>query len=144
MVSTGGKYGQADLRAYSGGFNLLTDTIKALLTTSAHVPNQDTHVYRSDLTNEVTGTGYTAGGATLANKTLTYTAATNVTMFDADDVTWPNSTITARNYHVYKDTGTPTTSPLIAYGIQDADIGSVNGTLSLPWPVSGIFTNTAT
>ena len=140
-MATGGKYGQADLQAYSF---LLTDTSKAMLTTSAHVPSQDADVYRSDLDNEVVGTGYTAGGATLTGKTLTYTAGTNVVMFDADDVTWPNSTITARHVHTYRDTGVVTTSLLLTCSIQTADVGSVNGTLSLPWPSSGVFTNTAT
>ena len=36
-------------------------------------------VFKSSITNEVaSGNGYTTGGATLSNKTLTYTAGTNV------------------------------------------------------------------
>ena len=59
---------------------------KVMLTTSAHVPDQDLHDFKDDLTNEVSGSGYTAGGATLENPTLTYTSATNKWKFDADDV----------------------------------------------------------
>ena len=58
--------------------DFLNDTIKGMLTTVTYVPDQDAHDYKSDVTNEVSGTGYTAGGATLANKTVTYTAGTNV------------------------------------------------------------------
>lgn len=46
--------------------DLDTDTIKVMLVTSAYTPDQDAHTKRSDFTNEVTGAGYTAGGATLA------------------------------------------------------------------------------
>lgn len=52
-----------------------TDAIKAMLATSSYVPNLDTHAYKSDVTNEVVGAGYTAGGATLGTKTVTVTAA---------------------------------------------------------------------
>ena len=54
----------------NGSIDLDTDTIKVLLVTSAYTPDQDTHTKHSDVTNEVSGTGYTAGGATLANKSL--------------------------------------------------------------------------
>lgn len=53
----------------------LSDTVKCSLHTSTYAPNRDTHETFSDATNEVSGTGYTAGGATLGTKTITYTAA---------------------------------------------------------------------
>jgi hypothetical protein len=56
-------------------FNLATDTLKIALVTSAYTPNLDTHAAYADLTNEVVGAGYTAGGATLAGLSLTRTAA---------------------------------------------------------------------
>lgn len=53
----------------------LSDTIKVMLCTSTYTPNADTHAFKSDVTNEVSGTGYSAGGATMGSATLTYTAA---------------------------------------------------------------------
>jgi len=53
----------------------LTDTIKVMLCTSAYTPNADTHVFKSDVTNEISGTGYTATGVALASPTVVYTAA---------------------------------------------------------------------
>jgi len=41
-----------------------TATIKAMLTTSAYTENKD-HDRRDDVTNEITATGYTAGGVTV-------------------------------------------------------------------------------
>jgi hypothetical protein len=142
MAFTARKYGQASLHAYQKRVNWLTDTVKVMLVTSGYVPNQDTHDYLDDTTNEVSGTGYTAGGITLANKTLTYDAATNTLKFDADDVTWANSTITARGFVIYVSTGTASTSPLLAYGMESADLISNNGALSLVWDTAGIFTHT--
>jgi hypothetical protein len=76
--------------------DLDTDTIKVLLVTSAYTPDQDAHTKRSDVTNEVSGTGYTAGGATLANKSVSADTTDNEGVSDADDSTWGSSTITAR------------------------------------------------
>lgn len=67
--------GQALLSAFSGEVNFTTDTIKAMLCTSSYTFDPLTHRYKSSVTNEVSGTGYTAGGATLAGKSATFTAA---------------------------------------------------------------------
>ncbi len=78
--------------------DFLSDTIKVMLTTSAYSPALDTHEVKADVTNEVTGTGYTAGGATVATKTLTYTAANSwsptwatATAYTAGDVIRPTT-----------------------------------------------------
>jgi hypothetical protein len=68
-------YRQALLTLVNKEADWNSDTIKITLHTSSYTPNRDTHVYVSDLTNEVTGPGYSAGGATLASCTQTYTAA---------------------------------------------------------------------
>lgn len=51
------------------------DTWKAMLTTSTYTPNRSTHNYKDDVTNEVTGTGYTAGGTTMTSVTVTHVLA---------------------------------------------------------------------
>src|SRR6185436_20007850 len=55
--------------------DFLSDTIKVALVASGYTPNLDTHETFADITKEVSGTGYTAGGAALASKTITYTPA---------------------------------------------------------------------
>jgi hypothetical protein len=65
--------------------DLDTDVLKVMLCTSTYTPNQDTHRYKSSVTNEVTGTGYTATGAALGSVVVSYTGATNVLMLDAAD-----------------------------------------------------------
>jgi len=120
--------------------SILDQTIKVALCTSSYTPAQDTHDYFDDITNEVTGTGYTAGGATLGTKTNTVSA--KVTTFDAADTSWTTSTITARYAILYYATGTPGTSLLIGYIDFGADQSSSSGTFQITWNASGIFTIT--
>lgn len=122
--------------------NWTADTIKVALATSSYTPNQDTHAFFSDLTNEVSGTGYTAGGATLGSAAKTYTGATNVLMFDGADTSWTTSTLTARYAAVYKSTGTGSTSPLVLYVDFGADVSTTAGTFQITWDAAGLWTVT--
>jgi hypothetical protein len=131
-------YGNFLVKALNKEVDWDTDTIKVALTTSSYTPNQDTHDYFNDVTNEVTGTGYTAGGNTLASKTITYDDANNVIILDAADSTWASSTITARYAVVYASTGTASTSPLIGYVDFGSDQSSTNGNFTITWDSTGI------
>ena len=139
MAVTGKLFGLVFTALWNKEIDFDTDDIKVMLTTSLYVPDQDVHDYKNDVTNEVTGTGYTAGGASLASKTVTYTAATNKHTLDAADTSWANSTITARVAVVYDATpATDATRPLICYQLSDADITSNAGTFTVAWNASGI------
>lgn len=127
------------MKIMNGSIDLDTDTIKVALVTSTYTPNQDTHVFFSDVTNEVTGTGYTAGGAALAGKAVTQDDTDNEGVFDANDVSWTTATITARAAVLYKDTGTGSTSPLICYIDFGADKVSTAGTFTIAWNAEGIL-----
>lgn len=118
-----------------------SDTIKVALVSSTHTPNQDTHDYWDDVQPaEVTGAGYTAGGAALGGKTISYDAANNVTVLDANDVTWANSTITARYAVIYNDSGaSPGQKPLLGYVDFGSDQSSANGNFTITWDATGIF-----
>ena len=132
-------YGQFLLKALNKEVDFDTDTIKVALLTSSYTPNQDTHDYFNDVSaNEVSGTGYTAGGNTLASKTATYDSGTNVIVLDAADVTWASSTITARYAVVYDSTGTASTSALIGYVDFGSDQSSTNGNFTITWDSTGI------
>lgn len=118
--------------------NLKTDTIKVALVTASYVPDIDGHSFFSDITNEVSGTGYTAGGKALANVSATKDNTNDRAYIDADDTTWPASTITAARYAIlYKDTGSPATSPLIGYIDLGANKSTVADTFYIQWAVPG-------
>lgn len=138
-------YGKALIAWANKEVDLLDDTIKVALTTSTYSVDQDTHDYFDDVTNEVSGTNYTAGGATIANDTLGYTAGTNVLKYDGDDVSWASSTISnARRAVIYDSTpGADSTRPLIGFCSFDADVSTSAGTLTITWDSAGILTATA-
>lgn len=125
----------------NGSIDLDTDSIKVMLVTSAYTPNIDTHTKRSDVTNEVSGTGYTAGGSALATKTVTADNTGDKGVFDADDLTWSSSTITARGAVLYKARGGASSADeLIAYIDFTSDQISSNGNFTIQWNASGILT----
>lgn len=145
MAVTAFLYGNVFVSAFNKeiDFGAGGDTIKVMLCTSAYTPNQDTHQYKSSVTNEVVGTGYTATGATMATPTILYTGATNVLKLDGADVSWPASTLTARYAVIYDATpATDATRPLIGYVDFGADVTTVAGALTITWDAAGIATVT--
>lgn len=133
-------YGNFLVKALNKEVDFDSDTIKVALLSSAYTPNQDAHDYYDDVSaNEITGTGYTAGGATLAGKTVTYDSANNVIVLDANDVVWSASTITARYAVVYDDSGaTAAQKVLIGYVDFGSDQSSTNGNFTVTWDATGI------
>jgi hypothetical protein len=139
-MATSKLYGQAMAAAWNKEIDWDSDDIKVMLTTSAYSPNQDSHKYLSDVTNEATGTGYTTGGQALTSKTVTYDATTNTVVLDAADVTWASSTITARYAVVYDNSGaTAGSKALIGYVDLVSDQASNNGNFTVVWDATGIL-----
>ena len=121
-----------------------TDVIRCSLHTG-YTPAQDTHDFFNDVSaSEITGTGYTAEGPQLTTPDITYDATSNEVRFTFDDPSWTTATFSATHAIIYKDTGTPTTSPLIAYidfgGAQSVSAGTFtldfNATAALKITVS--------
>lgn len=132
-------YNSFKTQLLNGEINFGTSSIKLMLVTSSYAPNQDTDDFQDDVTNEVEGTGYTAGGATLASGTVTQDNTDNEAVYDADDVTWGTSSLTARGAVLYKDTGVGSTSPLIAYLDFGSDQTSSSGNFTIQWNTEGII-----
>ena len=114
-----------------GAIDFDTDTFKVMLVTSSYTPNKDTHDKRDDVTNEVSGTGYTAGGVTSACTVTKDTANDRVTLSFAA-VNWASSTITARAAVIYKSRGGASSADeLVCYVDFGADVSSSSATFSL-------------
>lgn len=108
-----------------------SNTFKAILVTSSYTPNKDTHDRRDDVTNEVTGTGYTAGGAT-STVTVTKDNANDKVTIQFGAVSWATSTITARGCVYYKSRGGASSADeLVAYNDFGSDVSSSGGTFSV-------------
>lgn len=109
-------YNAAKCSFLKADIDLESDTIRLILMTDSYTPDIDTQDFWNDISaNEVSGTGYSSGGATLANKTVTQDDTDDEGVFDADDVTWTTSTFTARYAVLVKWTGVSSTSDLIGY-----------------------------
>jgi len=80
-----------------GEHDLDTDVLKIALYTSAAELGQDTTVYTT--TGETTGSGYTAGGNTLTN--VTVSSGNGIAYVDFDNPTWAGASFTARGAVIY-------------------------------------------
>lgn len=108
------------------------DTFKMMLVTSTYSPNKGTHAKRSDVTNEVSGTGYTAGGQTVAFTTTNDTTNHRLDITIGSPAGWTSSTITARAGVVYKSRGGASSADeLVCYLDFGADVTSTAGTFSV-------------
>ncbi len=88
----------------------------------------------SGCTNEVVGTGYTAGGATLLGRALSYDGENVV--FDATDAFWVTATFTA-TYAIVYDTVTSKIRGRFELG---GSIPVAGGTFTIQWNnPSGLF-----
>ena len=118
----------------NGSFNFGSGTsqvFKIALYTSSTNLSAATTAYSTS--NEVTGTGYTAGGNTLTistNPTSTGTTA----FLDFADTTWVSSTITARGALIYLANGT--TNPSVAVLDFGADKTSTAGDFTIQFPTA--------
>jgi hypothetical protein len=117
------------------------DTIKCMLTTSVYAPNQDTDQDHANVTNEVAGAGYTAGGDTITTFLVTQTA--NVIDIDGDDAQWTSASFTARYAVVYDDQPAASADkPLMSYINFGADETVASGTFTIQFAAAGIGTIT--
>jgi hypothetical protein len=109
------------------------------LVLSGYSPDIDAHDFFDDITNEASGAGYTAGGITLSSTTVIKDTTDDEAAFDAADITWSTSTITARGAVLYRNTGTAATSPLIAYFDFGSDKSSSAGNFTIAWNSEGLL-----
>lgn len=114
--------------------------IKVLMVEDGYTPDYNAHNFRDDLTNEVAGTGYTAGGKLLT--TTEITIAAGVLTYDGDDVSWTASTIPAAMAAVgyVARGGASSADELIWLSDFVTAASTTNGTFTIQWNASGIIT----
>jgi hypothetical protein len=126
-----------------GEVDLDTDVVKCALVTSSYTPATTHTIWANVSTNEVaSGAGYTTGGETVANITVTNTA------LDGDDVTWTALTKTFR-YAVFYVEGTfdSLVNPLLFYYLLNdapADTVITAANFTIQFDATGIMTFTLT
>jgi hypothetical protein len=114
------------------GQNLATDTLKMALYTALSDIGQLTTVYTTS--NEVTGTGYTAGGVVMTGVTIsTQTTGPDAgTVYvDFNNVSWPGASFTARGALIYNTTQGNKSVAVLDFG-SDKTFSSVSNTVVMP------------
>ena len=115
----------------SPGGNLAAQTLKCALYTNAATLDATTSVYITG--NEVSdsGTNYTTGGNTLTNVAISVDGTTAI--FDADNVTFPNATISAQAALLYNNSNANAAIAVLDFGGVKT---STNGTFELQFPTA--------
>jgi hypothetical protein len=115
--------------------------VKVLMVTDTETPDFNADAFRSAVTaNEVSGTGYTAGGVAITSTELTVSAG--VLTYDAADASWASSTITSAMAAVgyFARGGADTADELVFLSDFVTAASSSSGTFTIQWNASGIFT----
>jgi hypothetical protein len=111
------------------GQNLATDTLKMALYTAFSDIGPLTTVYTT--TNEVTGTGYTAGGVVMTGVTISTDTQTGTVFVDFANVSWPGANFTARGALIYNVTRSNKSVAVLDFG-SDKIFSSVSNTVVMP------------
>lgn len=146
MAISGHWYTLAAQGQWSGTpVNWTSDTILCALVSSSYSPSQDTdQFWVTPQANEITGTGYNAGGQQLTGVSVGGVTATHEIPLLASATTWTNATFTARYAVIYKSTGNASTSPLMGWVDFGSNQSVVAGTFELAWDTTnGVLAATA-
>lgn len=111
------------------GQNLATDTLKMALYTALSDIGPATTVYTT--ANEVSGTGYTAGGAAVTGATISVDTQNNVVYVDFNNVSWPGANFVARGALIYNVTRSNKSIAVLDFG-SDKTFTSANNTVTMP------------
>jgi hypothetical protein len=109
------------------GTHTNADTYKAALYSSSATLGAATTAYSA--TNEVSGTGYTAGGVALTG--FSTSLDSGVAILDFADPSWANATITARGMLIYNSSKANKAVAVFDFGV---DVTSTNGTFTATLP----------
>jgi hypothetical protein len=112
-----------------GEHDMDTDVLKIALYTSLATLSAATTVYSTS--DEVVGTGYTAGGNTLAGATVSLTGTT--AFVDFSDTSWTTATITARGALIYNSSKSNKAVAVLDFG---SDKTSTAGTFTVQFPAN--------
>lgn len=106
------------------------DTFKIALYTSSATLDATTTAY--SVTNETSGTGYTAGGNTLTVST-TPTSSGTTAFISFNNTTWSTATITARGALIYNSTNANKAVAVLDFG---SDKTSTAGDFTIQFPTA--------
>lgn len=114
-----------------GAIDFDSDTFKCMLVTSSYSPDKDAHDFRNDVTNEVSGTGYSTGGTTVT-ATISVDTANDRVEVTYSNPSWASASFTARGAVIYKSRGGASSADEILHYVDfGSDIVVSGGTFAL-------------
>lgn len=115
-----------------GSVDFDTDTFYVMATTGSYSPSKN-DTKRSDVTSEVTGTGYTAGGNAVTVTVNAVDTTNNRVDITLGGTTWPGSTISNAQCFVYykRRGGAASADELVAVVDNVTPVSTSSGTLTL-------------
>jgi hypothetical protein len=116
---------------YEGIHDLIDDTIKIALFNANADLTASTTVYSTN--QEVTGTGYTAGGNTLTGATVRSSGTTAYVSFD--NTSWSSASFTSRGALIYNSSKANRSIAVLNFG---SDKIVANGTLTIEFPSNDV------
>jgi hypothetical protein len=111
------------------GQNIITGTLYMSLYTSFASIGPTTTAYTTD--NEVTGTGYTAGGVVVTGATINTDVDTGVVYVNFNNVSWPGASFIARGALIYNTSSSNKSILVLDFGA-DKSFNAVNNTVAMP------------
>jgi len=112
----------------NGKQNVASDTLKMSLYTAYATLDQDTTAYTS--ANEISGTGYTAGGQTLSNVTIN--SGSNTVYVSFSNVVWDPAQFTTRGALIYNSSKSNASIAVLDFGSDKIQTGNNTFTVILP------------
>jgi hypothetical protein len=112
----------------NGKQNLASDTLKIALYTAYASLDQDTTAYTSG--NEISGTGYVAGGKTLSNVTIN--SGSNTVYVSFSNIAWNPAQFTTRGALIYNATKSNASIAVLDFGADKIQTGNNTFTVNLP------------
>jgi hypothetical protein len=120
---------KAEIGTATHNFTTGQNVVKTALYTSSATLGASTTAYSA--TNEISGTGYTAAGVTMANVTPTTSGTTAI--FDWADAQWTSASFTANGSLSYNSSASNKAIFVIAFG---SDQTVTSGTFTIQWPTA--------
>jgi hypothetical protein len=125
-----------------GRVNMVADPVWCMLVGSGYVFNQNSHKFKSVVTGELAGSGYTANGQHVTISTSNYDSTNRLLTIPAGNLVWPSVTWTgAKGAILYMNPdGFPDSAkPLIAYMDFGGPVDRSSQAFYLNWPATGIL-----
>lgn len=142
MTVTPNVYGLFLQSLIEGRVNTTADPVWCMLVGSGYTFNQNTHKFKSVITGEITGSGYTAGGQRTTISTPVYNSPTKMLNIPAGNMVWPSVTWTGATgaiLYMNPDGFPDSAKPLIAYMDFGGPVSRSAQAFYINWPATGIL-----